>query len=234
MFMTFGMPLCCPEFKFSYLVDFLYQEAKAQNRPIKSASRSRYLPTRYNPQVQLIHNQGYGDYLHFNERSAIDEPIWNSQRFDVRLLTRKIRRKQHLAAHAHIQTITHTMWMRTVSCVASVVLYQINDVSELYNTLMDTQEQVESKTYHLGTEGKSTPFASFTSDSAVQWQHSHTKSGEVCLEVKQRASIVMQACREYWTHWYYHHSQKQHWSKGCKFVQEKTKTSICMVDGSTR
>ena len=79
------------------------------------------------------------------------------------------------------------MWMRTVSCVASVVLYQINDVSELYNTLMDTQEQVESKTYHLGTEGKSTPFASFTSDSAVQWQHSHTKSGEVCLEVKQCA-----------------------------------------------
>ena len=121
------------------------------------------------------------------QRCEIDEPIWNSQRFDVRLLTRKIRRKQHLAAHAHIQTNTHTMWMRTVSCVASVVLYQINDVSELYNTLMDTQEQVESKTYHLGTEGKSTPFASFTSDSAVQWQHSHTKSGEVCLEVKQRA-----------------------------------------------
>ena len=121
------------------------------------------------------------------QRSALYEPIWNSQRFDVRLLTRKIRRKKHLAAHAHIQTHTYTMWMRTVSCVASVVLYQINDVSELYNTLMDTQEQVESKTYHIGTEGKSTPFASFTSDSAVQWQHSHTKSGEVCLEVKQRA-----------------------------------------------
>ena len=81
--------------------------------------------------------------------------------------------------------------MRTVSCVASVVLYQINDVSELYNTLMDTQEQVESKTYHLGTEGKSTPFASFTSDSAVQWQHSHTKSGDVCLEVKQRRALPL-------------------------------------------
>ena len=112
-------------------IDFLYQEAKAQNRPIKSASRSRYLPTRYNPQVQLIHNQGYGDYLHFNERSAIDEPIWNSQRFDVRLLTREIRCKKHLATHAHIQTHTYTMWMRTVSCVASIVLYQSNGVSKL-------------------------------------------------------------------------------------------------------
>ena len=52
---------------------------------------------------------------------------------------------------------------------------------------MDTQEHVESKTYQLGTERKSTPLAKRTSNSAVQCQHSHTKSGEVCLEVKQRA-----------------------------------------------
>ena len=99
-YITFKMPLCCLEFKFSYLrtckshsitntcwhrfhvrshlvhahqvivlraaVDFFYQEAKAQSSPMKSASRSRYLRTRYNSQVQLIHNQGYGDYIHFN------------------------------------------------------------------------------------------------------------------------------------------------------------------------
>ena len=87
---TFRMPLCCFEFKFSYLrtcklhsivntcwqrfhvrshlvhahrviilraaVNFFDQEAKAQNSPINSASRSRYLPTRYNSHVQLIHN----------------------------------------------------------------------------------------------------------------------------------------------------------------------------------
>ena len=52
---------------------------------------------------------------------------------------------------------------------------------------MDTQEHVESKAHQLGTERKSTPLASRISDSAVQCQHSHTKSGEVCLEVKQRA-----------------------------------------------
>ena len=91
-YITFGVPLCCLELKFSYLrtcnshsmvnscwgeshvrshlvhtqqlivlraaVDFFYQEVKAQNSSIKSASRSRYLRTRYNSQVQLIHNQG--------------------------------------------------------------------------------------------------------------------------------------------------------------------------------
>ena len=89
-YITFRMPLCCLEFKFSYLrtckshsiantcwhrfhvrphlvnaqqvivlraaVDFFYQEAKAQKSPMNSTSRSRYMPTRYNSQVQLIHN----------------------------------------------------------------------------------------------------------------------------------------------------------------------------------
>ena len=52
---------------------------------------------------------------------------------------------------------------------------------------MDTQEHEKSKAHQLGTERKSTPLASRILDSAVQCQHSHTKSGEVCLEVKQRA-----------------------------------------------
>ena len=77
--------------------------------------------------------------------------------------------------------------MRTVSCVASALLYHINDMSKLQNALMDTREHVESKAYRLGTERKSSPLASRTSDSAVQFQPSHTKSGEVCLELKQHA-----------------------------------------------
>ena len=102
-------------------------------------------------------------------------------------MTRLTRRKKHLAAHAHIQTQTYTMWMRTVWCVASTALYQINDVSKLYKHLVDTQEHVKSKAHQLGTERESTPLASRISNSAVQCQHSHTKSGEVSPEVKQRA-----------------------------------------------
>ena len=52
---------------------------------------------------------------------------------------------------------------------------------------MDTEKHVESKAYQLGTERKSTPLASRSPDSAVQYHHSQTKSGEVCLEVKRRA-----------------------------------------------
>ena len=77
--------------------------------------------------------------------------------------------------------------MRTISCVASTVLYQINDVS---NTLTDTQEHVESKVHQLGTERKSMPLVSRIWDSELQCKHSHTKSGEVCLEVKQRALLL--------------------------------------------
>ena len=115
-YVTFGMPLCCLELKFSYLrtckshsivntcwhkfhvrshlvhaqqviilraaVDFFYQEAKAQNSPIKSASRSRYLPTRYNSQVQGSTNPFHPFYpqpriwrLHTLRCSAIHDPI---------------------------------------------------------------------------------------------------------------------------------------------------------------
>ena len=41
-----------------------------------------------------------------------------SQKFDVRLLTREIRRKKQRAARAHMQTHTYTIWMRSlVRCV---------------------------------------------------------------------------------------------------------------------
>ena len=91
---------------------------------------------------------------------------------------------------------------------------------------MDTQEHVESKTYQLGTERKSMPPASRTSNSAVQCQHSHAKSGEVCLEVKQRAlPLSFMIARN---------TKHIDTTITCKSVHEKTKTSVCMVDGSTR
>ena len=87
---------------------------------------------------------------------------------------------------------------------------------------MDTQEHVESKTYQLGTERKSTPLASRISDYAVQCQHSHTKSGEVCLEVKQRAlPLSFMIARNIKPL-----ILPSHASSYMK--------SICMVDGSTR
>ena len=135
------------------------------------------------------------------------------------------------------RTRARTMWMRTVSCAGSVVLYQIIDVSRLYTYLMDTQEHEKSKAHKLGTERKSTSLASRISDSAVQCQYYHSKFGEVRPEQKSetpRVSIVIQACKEYETHWSYHHSPKRHWSIGCKFVHQRTKTSICVVDGGTR
>ena len=52
---------------------------------------------------------------------------------------------------------------------------------------MEPQEQVESKTYPLGTERKSAPLAGRNADSAAQRQQSHTQSGAVCVDVKQRA-----------------------------------------------
>jgi len=119
--------------------------------------------------------------LYTFQRSALYEPIWNSQRFDGSLLTREIRRKKHLAARAH------TMWMRTVSCAGSVVLYQIIDVSRLYTYLMDTQEHEKSKAHKLGTERKSTSLTSRISDSAVQCRYYHSKFREVRPQVKQRA-----------------------------------------------
>ena len=124
--------------------------------------------------------------------------------------------------------------MCKVSCVAAVVLCQINDVNKL-STLMDTQEHVESKAYQLGTDRKSTPLASRTSETAVPCQHSHTKSGEVCLKVKQRALPLSfklaKNIKHIGTTITFRNSICR---KAVSSCIKKTRTSICVVDGTTR
>ena len=85
-------------------VDFFYQEAKAQKRPMNSTSRSRYMPTRYNSQVQLIHNIAitYISTL-WNSRAHLKQSeTWR------RTVDKKNKTQQNTLPHTHIYKRTYT------------------------------------------------------------------------------------------------------------------------------
>ena len=101
-YVTFGMPLCCPEFKFSYL-------RTCKSHSTVNTSWHKYIvqfTSSTNPQPRMRR-------LNTFQRSAIDEPIWNSLRFDVRLLKGEIRRPD---------TNAHIMWKAKHITLAQNVL----------------------------------------------------------------------------------------------------------------
>ena len=152
------MPLCCLEFKFSYLrtckshsivntcwhkfharshlvhaqqviifsaaVDFFDQEAKSKST--KQANKEREQKSIPANTVQFMSStnpQPRTWRWHTFWRSVIDEPTWNSESFDVRLLTREIKREKHLATHtytnAHIHHVDAHSLVRWLYCPLS-------------------------------------------------------------------------------------------------------------------
>ena len=108
--------------------------------------------------------------------------IWRKT-VDKRNKTQKTPGRTRTYTNAHLHHVDAHSLVRCLYCPLSKQWCE-----QIVKTPWWTHKNMwKAKHINLAQNVNQRLFASRISDSAVQCQHSHTKSGEVCLEVKQRA-----------------------------------------------